>query len=231
MKQPNGMPHTIDEHKKDDAIDLASNGKAALIASIQFDAQAEEAKILQEAAEQVSQRELYTTKKIELMLDEARQKAAKQVEINHNKTLLQAELEIKRRRLRASNEIVFQIMSNVEQKLKLMIGMDAYREILIGWIEEASLGLDVDAAKLNASAEERVIIDESLINEVQARVQRKRGKARTIQLDDGPALLSQGIILTSENGRIAYNNQVKTRLLRQQREIQRLIHDGLFIKD
>lgn len=51
-----------------------------------------------------------------------------------------------------------------------------------------------------------------------------------IRLADGPPQTAQGVVLATEDGRMAFNNQVKTRLLRQQRHIQRLIHDTLFME-
>jgi len=41
-------------------------------------------------------------------------------------------------------------------------------------------------------------------------------------------LKAQGIVLTAANGHTAFNNQVKTRMLRKQREIQTLIYNTLF---
>jgi len=143
----------------------------------------------------------------------------------------QAELEIKRRRLHARNEIIRQIIIKVEQKLGAMIHSPAYREAMVRWIVEAALGLNADTVRLNASAEERGLIDQALINTVQAKVQQSRMRPISIHIADEPALASQGILLTTEDGRMAYNNQVKTRLLRRQRDIQRLIHDTLFAEE
>jgi len=231
MNRPKDITSVATDGGNSNVMEVSSQGQASLIASIESDVQAEEAKILQDAAGQVSQREQYTDKKIESMLSEARQKAARQGEMIRSKAISQAELEIKRRRLRACNEIICRIMSMVEQKLGLMIGNDMYREVLIGWIVEAALGLGVNTAMINASTEERAVIDESLVDEVQAGIQQSGGLSMTIRLADEPALALQGIILTTENGRMAYNNQVKTRLLRQQRDIQRLIHDTLFAEE
>jgi len=231
MNRPKNITSAATDGGNSNVMEVSSHGQASLIASIESDVQAEEAKILQDALEQVSQREQYTDKKIESMLNEARQKADKQGEMVRSKAISQAELEIKRRRLRARNEIICRIMSMVEQKLGLMISNDMYREVLIGWIVEAAMGLSVKTAMISASAEERAVIDESLVDEVQARIQQSRGQSMTIRLADEPALASQGIILTTEDGRMAYNNQVKTRLLRQQRDIQRLIHDTLFVEE
>lgn len=209
-------------------MESSSQGKAALMASIESDAQAEIARILQDAADQVAQRGQYTDKKIESMFNEAQQKATKQGQAIQDKAIAQAELEIKRRRLQARTQIVGRLMSMVEEKLGCLIGDDSYREVLIRWIAEAALGLGVDTASVNASAEERTMIDASLMAEVQARVQQAKEQEMAVRLADEPALLSQGVILTAENGRTAYNNQVKTRLLRQQRAVHRLIHDTLF---
>lgn len=231
MNRPRHASRAGTDAGDSDAVALSATGKTSLIASIEADAHAEEAKILQDAADQATQREQYTNKKIESIFNEAHRKAAQQGQILHDKAVAQAELEIKRRRLRARNDIIGRIMSMAEEKLARTIGNDTYREVLIGWIVEAALGLNVPAAILNASAQERALIESSLLEEVQARVERSRGQSMTIKLADGPALASQGIILTAQNGRTAYNNQVKTRLLRQQREIQRLIHDALFAEE
>ena len=230
MNRPRDITGAASDGGNSNIMEVSSQGQASLIASIESDVQAEEAKILQDAVEQVSQREQYTDKKIESMSNEARQKAAGQGEMIRSKAISQAELEIKRRRLRARNEIICRIMSMVEQKLGLMISNDMYREVLIGWIVEAALALNINTATISASAEERAVIDESLIDEVQARIQQSGSRSMTIRLADEPASALQGIILTTENGRMAYNNQVKTQLLRRQRDIQRLIHDTLFVE-
>ncbi len=231
MSWPKDTTRTKNALAKNDAGELSAQGKASLIASIEADAQAEIDKMLREAADQALQREQYTDKKIELMRQESRQKAAAQGDVIRSKALSQAELEIKRRRLRASNEIVQRIMSLVEQKLQRLIGTEAYREVLIRWITEAALGLGGDMLFLNASVEERRLMDETLLHLAQERIQQAQGRTITIRLADAPALASQGVILTTKDGRMAYNNQVRTRLLRQQRSIQRLIHDHLFAEE
>jgi vacuolar-type H+-ATPase subunit E/Vma4 len=50
----------------------------------------------------------------------------------------------------------------------------------------------------------------------------------TLTLSDTPPLKSQGVVLTAADGRTAFNNQVKTRMLRKQREIRMLIYNALF---
>ncbi len=230
MNRPENIAAAESDRGSTEAMATSSQGEAALIETIESDAQAEEVKILRDAAEQVTQREQYTDKKIESMLNDALAKAQSQAETIRAKAVSQAQLEIKRRRLQASNETIDRIMAMAEQKLQSMITAPAYRDVLIGWIVEAALGLGADVATLNASAAERALIDETLLNDVHQRLQHETGRSIMIRLADGPPQTAQGVVLATEDGRMAFNNQVKTRLLRQQRHIQRLIHDTLFME-
>ena len=67
-----------------------------------------------------------------------------------------------------------------------------------------------------------------LIDDDEAEVTEKLGRQIRIRCSEGRPLSFQGIVLTAENGRIAFNNQVKTRMSRNDREIRRLIHTALF---
>jgi ATP-dependent protease HslVU (ClpYQ) peptidase subunit len=44
-------------------------------------------------------------------------------------------------------------------------------------------------------------------------------------------LKSQGIVLTAADGRTAFNNQVRTRMLRNQRKIRTLIYNKILAGD
>jgi len=120
------------------------------------------------------------------------------------------------------------IMDRVETKLSSMTGDANYRSVLIDWLTEAAIGLDAESALVVASAEELKLIDDKLLSEVKERVRSRTGKQVMLTISDAPPLQSQGVILTAADGRTAFNNQVKTRMLRSKREIQMLIHDTLF---
>ena len=44
-------------------------------------------------------------------------------------------------------------------------------------------------------------------------------------------LKGQGVVLTTMDGRMAFNNQIRTRMLRKQRQIQKQVYDRLFAGD
>lgn len=209
-------------------MESVEKGKAALMASIESDAQAEEERIIRQAEEQAAEKRQYAEKKVQSILDEARQKAEEQAEIIKRKTLSDVETEIKRSFLREQGTIMLDVADRVEKKMYSKIEDPGYRNILINWITEAAIGLDVGSAEINASEKERSLIDERLLSDVKEKIQNNSGKTIELMLSGAMPLESQGVVLTAASGRIAVNNQVKTILSRNQRKIRMMIYNSLF---
>jgi vacuolar-type H+-ATPase subunit E/Vma4 len=203
-------------------------GKAALISGIEADAHAEEQRLLADAQAQAAEKKKYAQQKIESILDEARSKAAEQAESIKRKAISGVELEIKRRNLQVRDSLIQDLMDRVEKRLAATIDEPDYRTVLTNWIVEAAIGLDAEAATVNASQRERPLIDTAMLEQARQAVLSKTGKSVTLTLSDAPPLKGQGVVLTSHDGRMAFNNQVRTRMLRKQRQMHKLIYDGLF---
>ncbi len=203
-----------------------NQSKEILIAGIEADARQEEEKILAEAEQQAADKRKYGGQKIESVLADARQRAEKQAEEIKRKMVSSVELEVRRRSLRLRDTILQDLMKQVEDRMKTRIATPNYRAVLRDWIVEAAQGLNVDAAEVNASAAERGLIDEALLREAMEIL----GHKVVLTLSKADPLSGQGVVLTSVNGRLAFNNQVRTRIQRHQREIQSLIHEALFEK-
>ena len=109
-----------------------------------------------------------------------------------------------------------------------MTGDANYRSVLINWITEAFIGLDMESAEVNASEKERALINDQLLLEVRERIHMRTDRQAELKLSDLEPLKSHGVVLTAADGRTAFNNQVKTRMLRNQREIRTLIYNTLF---
>ena len=212
-------------------MDSVETEKAALIAGIEKDARAEQEKIIDEARVQAAEKKKYSEKKVESLLAEARAKAQEQAEAAKKKIISAAEREVKRRSMGIRDVVMQEIMDRVERKLGSMAGDENYRSALIGWLTEAAIGLDAKSARVNASAQERRIIDERMLSEVSRRVRKQTGRPVELTLSDAEPLKSQGVVLTAADGRTAFNNQVRTRMLRKKREIQMLIYSTLFTDD
>ena len=200
----------------------------AIVSGIETDALNEEQQILKEAENQVAEKRSYTEKKVESLLDDARKEAAQQADKVKKKMVSSVELELKRRSLNVRGEVMRDIISRVENKFDSMTSDGKYKAILASWITEAAIGLDANSAYINASEKELAFIDDQLISLLAEKVRKKTGKEISLQLTKAPPLKNQGVVLTAEDGRTAFNNQVKTRMLRKEREIRMAIYDALF---
>ena len=205
--------------------------KAALILGIEKDAGAEREKIVEEARTQAAEKKKYSEKKIESLLDEAREKAQEQAEAAKKKIISTADREVKRRSMRIRDTVMQDITARVEKKLGSMTGDENYRSTLIGWLAEAAIGLDAESARVNASSEELKLIDDKMLSEATERVRKQTGGQVELTLSGAEPLKHQGVVLTAADGRTAFNNQVRTRMLRNKREIQTLIYNTLFVDD
>jgi len=209
-------------------MESAEKGKAELISGIESDARIEEEGIIKEAEKRAAEKRKYSEKKIEALLNDANSEAQRQAEAIKAKVLSGVELELKRHSMSVRSALVQDVMSRVENKLASMAGDENYRSVLINWIAEAFIGLGAEAAQINASQKERALIDDRLLLEVKEKIHMQTNKQAQLKLSDAGPLKSQGVVLTAADGRTAFNNQVKTRMLRKQREIQMLIYNAVF---
>jgi vacuolar-type H+-ATPase subunit E/Vma4 len=208
-------------------MEPAEKDKAALISGIETEARAEGQEILKEAQKQADEKRKYAEKKIESIFNDARKEAQEKAEKVKSKILSSVKLEVKRRSMHAQDAVMQDIINKVEKKLFTMINDTNYRSVLLNWITEAAIGLDAESAQINASEKERMLIDENLLSEAMEKIQTQSGKKMELKLSDEQPLKSQGIVLTAADGRTAFNNQVKTRMLRNQRKIRSLIYNRI----
>lgn len=212
-------------------MEPAEKEKDALLSGIETDVRAEEREIIAEADKRAQEKRKYTQQKVESILNDAKKDAHEKAEVVKSKILAGVLLEIKRRHLHVQAEVMEHISNQVEKKLFSRINDKDYRSVLIDLITEAAIGLDAESARVNASGNERKLIDERLLSEAKRTIQTHADKEVALMLSDSETLKNQGVVLTAEDGRTAFDNQIKTRMLRKQRKIQALIYDCLFNED
>jgi vacuolar-type H+-ATPase subunit E/Vma4 len=205
--------------------------KAALISGIEAEARAEEEQIIEEAQKQADEKRKFAEKKIESILNDARKEAQEKAEKVKSKILSSVKLEVKRQSMHAQDLLMQDIIDKVEKKLFAMIDDASYRSVLMNWITEAAIGLDAESALINASEKERMLTDDNLLSQAREKIRAQSGKKIELRLSDEQPLKSQGIVLTAADGRTAFNNQVKTRMLRNQRKIRTLIYNRILAGD
>ncbi len=199
-----------------------------LITGISEEAAGEIQRILDEAARAAQERRESAEKQARDIREEALRKAGEQSQVLARQIASAGTMEVKRIGLRMRDQAGRQVLEQVRSQLRQMIDSAEYRGVLIDWLTEAAIGLSLPEAAVNASAAELPLIDEALLTEVQNRVRELTGKqVRLYRADTGP-LTGQGVVLQGRDGRLAYNNQVSTRLMRIETEIRKVMDETLW---
>jgi len=200
---------------------------SALVSGIQQDMSKEAETLRSDSKKEAKRRKLYAQKQAESILNDAREKAETQAEKIRTHTLAGVNLEAKRRSLHVLDELYDEIVEKARTRMQAALEEKDYDRILLDLIVEAAIGLGAPAASVNASQREREIISRKLLDDAQQEVKTFTGKNVRLILSEDAPLLGQGIILKSEDGRIAYNNQIETRMKRMASEIRKTIHNRL----
>lgn len=222
-------------------------GADDLIAGISADAKAEAERLLEEARKAARDRLQAAEAQGARILDEARAKADAQSRTVGAQALSTMRMENKRAALKVREEALRRVLQAARDKLAALAaapggtkketggsggaggeaGSVEYRKVLLGWIVEAAIGLNVPAATVNTSAQERKLIDRDLLREAERTVKELTGRKVALKLEQGDPLVGQGVVLRSADGRLEFNNQVSTRLLRHQSEIRKIVFEAL----
>lgn len=128
--------------------------------------------------------------------------------------------------LEARERFFGQVSESVREQMQRLIGDNGYRKVLKRWIVEAAIGLAEDRAVVGCSAAERELCRE-VLPEAAKEAGRLIGRKVELVLSDTDERGGQGVVLTAASGRTAFNNQVRTRILRRETEIRRIIYDEL----
>jgi vacuolar-type H+-ATPase subunit E/Vma4 len=198
-------------------MNSVNNNSDHLFEGILESAQHEAQRKLAGFEEQVATLQQNYAKKIEQTIEHEQSvttKRLEQIKRNEESTLRNIE---RRHTVSYTQRLRTTILELVGQKMERLIETKEYRSILIKWIGEATVGLNLDEAIVNYSFKESV--DESMLKEAEQLVKKNIGRDVKLTLGNNN-LTSQGIEVTSLDKKIAYNNQVATRLLRSERQLK-----------
>ncbi|MFA6864310.1 MAG: V-type ATP synthase subunit E family protein [Sphaerochaetaceae bacterium] len=109
-----------------------------------------------------------------------------------------------------------------DETLNLLTGPQS-NEILINWIIEAVLGLGLDKAKIAFSP--KTPVNEEMLKQVIKKAKDVYSLDLELSLDSR-RLVVPGIVATSLDGKISFNNQVDIRMRRFDRDIKIAVQEG-----
>ncbi|HKL57537.1 MAG TPA: ATPase [Sphaerochaeta sp.] len=143
------------------------------------------------------------------------QQKLKQIELR-----LQANMASVKRKasLRQIDESYLSVMRRIREKMDCK----AIGPYLSSWVAEAALGLDLKEAKVSSS--NACPVTEKHLKEAAELVKRHTGSEVILSLDPRP-IRSLGVVLSSLDDKVSFNNQVEIRLRRFDRVIRTMIQE------
>ncbi len=112
------------------------------------------------------------------------------------------------------------VMKEVYRKMESIVGTPDYEKVLVLWLAEAVVGLDRSKALVSCSFKEK--ITSQMVKQAENLVLASIGKKVQLELSEIP-LSAQGVVVSSVDGKVAYNNQLATRIGRYERELKELM--------
>ncbi len=211
----------IDEMHDDSDVQMSDSDR--LISEITAEAEKEEKRILDDAAEQIRKKQDNTDRQCSQIISEAEKKAEKQAANIHRQKESSLTVEKKRIFLNTQEKVSLEVLDIVRENFRKMSGSDKYRDILKDWIIEAFLGLGCEEAEINTTEEEKKIIDRNLLSSAEKELKTMGIKKCTLVLSKEVPIKSQGVILKNSTGKLVYNNTVEARLNRKIQYIRSMV--------
>jgi V/A-type H+-transporting ATPase subunit E len=173
-------------------------------------------------------------KKAKVIISEAKVQAEKEVEIEKrqfkNKLAVEelkktATMKAAKRKveLEVLDQQYSKLIEMVKDEINNLITGPQGNDIIIDWIIEAVLGLGLDKAKIAFSP--KTPVD----NDMLLQVTKKTHDIYNLDLQlslDSRRLIVPGIVATSLDGKISFNNQVDVRMRRFDRDIKIAVQEG-----
>ncbi len=189
--------------------------------------------ILSEAKEKAEKTIAASEKECESIISEAEEKAARECEMEKRSysvrlEQIQAREESARRgidrliELKGLDTIYKDVMDEVDKRMQEKIASPSFSSVLVSWIAEAAIGLDRKEARVSFS--EKTPVSDEMLKEAEALVKKETGASVSLSLDT-ERLSGAGVVLSSLDGKVSYNNQLDVRMRRYSRDIRKIIQE------
>ncbi len=115
-----------------------------------------------------------------------------------------------------------EIMAEVERRIDKRMSEPGFSDVIVDWIAEAAIGLDRKDAKVAFSV--RTPVTDEILQRAEKKVLDLTGAEVNLTID--PVRISgAGVMLSSMDGKVSYNNQLGVRIRRYQRDIKRIVQE------
>lgn len=116
------------------------------------------------------------------------------------------------------NEVLFEVNAYFDR----IASTDDFKPVLVNWIAEAAIGLDKKEAKVAFSSKSPV--DEDMLREAEKKVLEATGATVKLSLDT-QRCHAIGVVLSSIDGQVSFDNELDIRLRRYQKDIRKIVQE------
>ncbi len=110
------------------------------------------------------------------------------------------------------------------EEMAKKVGTREYEKAVIYWIAEGAIALDADKVRVATSKKET--ITDKMIEKAVSIVEKVVSRKVEIQIDKKP-LSTQGVVVSTIDGKIAYNNSINVRFMRLRADFERVLEGTL----
>ena len=189
--------------------------------------------ILDEARAKADEIEKASEKEAEAIISEARERAEREASLEKRSysvrlEQIQAREESARRsidrlaELKGLDSAYKEVMEEVDRRLQKKITEPSFSSVLVSWIAEAAIGLDRKESKVSFS--EKTPVTQDMLRRSEELVKKETGADVHLDLDT-ERLSGAGVVLSSMDGKVSYNNQLDVRMRRYSRDIRRIVQE------
>ncbi|MFA6844583.1 MAG: V-type ATP synthase subunit E family protein [Sphaerochaetaceae bacterium] len=171
---------------------------------------------------QCAQIEADAQKKVDAVLEEEKREQElklKQIRLRLDANMASAKRKAALKRIDDNYQLV---MQRVQDKFSIFVGSSEFKPYLEQWIAEAAVGLDLKEAKVAFSP--KCPVDKMMLEHAQQLVKDATGSSVVLSLDSR-SIRQPGVVLSSLDDKVSYNNQVDIRLRRFDRDIRTMVQE------
>lgn len=114
------------------------------------------------------------------------------------------------------------VMEMVDQKIEDLVETGSLRKALIEWTVEAAIGLDKSKAMVSSSS--KAFMDEDMLREAETLIKERTGAEIKLLLDQ-KRCNEIGVVVSSEDGKVSYDNLISVRKRRYMKEIRKIVQE------
>lgn len=124
--------------------------------------------------------------------------------------------------LKAMDNAYNEVISSVRDYFDKSAGQEDFKPVLVSWIAEGAIGLDKKEAKVAFC--QKSPVDENMLRDAEKLVLEATGAEVKLTLDS-QRCRSIGVVLSSLDDQVSFDNELDVRLRRYQKDIRKIVQE------